>query len=63
MTEQRFDGIKIIRSTQLPVEIYNQKTKEKEVFHMIQSGDVLYVSEKLYNALIDNFKGDDNGRE
>lgn len=54
MAEKQLKGIKIIRSGNLPVEIFNEKTKEIEVFHMLQSWNTLYVSDELYQALIRN---------
>ena len=54
MTGKQLKGIKIIRSGNLPVEIFNEETKEMEVYHMLQSGNILYVSDELYQALIRN---------
>ena len=51
MTEKQFDGVKIICSGNLPVEIDNEETGETETFHMVQKEDILFVSEELYSAL------------
>lgn len=50
MTEKRFTGVKIICSGNLPVEIFNEKTEELEVFHMVQNGNTIYVSKELVEA-------------
>ena len=55
MTEKRFTGVEIIHSPHLPVEIFNEKTNEMEVFHMIQKGNTLFVSEELYTALDERY--------
>lgn len=52
-------GINIIKSNNLPVEFYNKKTKEMEIVHMVQIGDTIYVSEELFEALEEEFNGDD----
>lgn len=52
-----FKGIEIIRSGNLPVEIFNEKTKKMEIFHMIQKGNALYVSDELYQALDKRYGG------
>lgn len=52
-------GINIIKSNNLPVEFYNKKTKEMEIVHMMQIGDTIYVSEELFEALEEEFNGDD----
>ena len=44
-------GINIIKSNKLPVEFYNEKTKEKETSHMMRIGDTIYVSEELFDAI------------
>lgn len=49
MTE--YFGINIIRSRNLPVQIYNKEKDELEIFHMIQNGDTIYVSMELFKAL------------
>lgn len=51
MCKKQFDGIKIIRNSNLPVELWNEELNEMEVFHMISSKDTLYVSEELFSAL------------
>ena len=51
-------GIDIIKSNQLPIEFYNEKTKEKEISHMIQIGNTLYVSEEVFNGITEQFDGD-----
>ena len=51
-------GIDIIKSNMLPVEFYNEKTKEKEISHMIQIGNTLYVSEEVFNGITEQFDGD-----
>ena len=38
MSENIPFGVKLIRSPNLPVELFNEETKEVEVFHMIQKG-------------------------
>ena len=59
MTEnKRFNGVEIINSSNLPVEILNKKTNEIEVFHMIQQGNTLFVSEELYTSLDKRYRGD-----
>ena len=58
MTERRFTneiGVEIICNGNLPVEIYNEETKETETFHMIQNGNSLFVSEELYSELHKRF--------
>lgn len=57
MNNDNFKGIGIIRSGNLPVEIFNEKTKEMEIFHMIQKGNTLYVSDELYQALDKRYGG------
>ena len=44
-------GINIIQSNELPIKLYNRKTKEMEVIHMIPIGDTIYVSKELFNGL------------
>ena len=51
-------GINIIKSNNLPVEFYNKKTKEKEISHMMQIGNIIYVSEELFNGIKEQFDGD-----
>ena len=58
MTEKRLTGIKIVCTPNLPVEIENEETNELEIFHMMQNGNTLFVSEELGNALNERF-GDD----
>ena len=49
MTE--YFGINIIRSGNLPVQLYNEKKDKWEIIHMTQIGDTIYVSEELFKAL------------
>ena len=58
MTEKPI-GINIIQSNELPVKLYNRKTKEMEITHMIQIGDTIYVSEELFNGLAEQMNSDD----
>ena len=51
-------GIDIIKSNMLPVEFYNEKTKEKEISHMMQIGNTIYVSEEVFNGIKEQFDGD-----
>ena len=51
MTAKRFNDVEIIYTPHLPVEILNEKTNEKEVFHMRQKGNTIFVSEELYKSL------------
>lgn len=44
-------GINIIRSGNLPVQLFNEKEDKWEIVHMMQSGDVIYVSNELFRAL------------
>lgn len=48
MTENIPFCVKFIRSPNLPVELFNEETKEVEVFHMIQKGDTLFISDEFY---------------
>lgn len=47
---KRFEGIEIIRNPNLPIEIINEETNEIEVFHMVQNGNTLHVSDDLYKS-------------
>lgn len=52
MIEKReYFGINIIRSENLPLQVYNEKEDKWEIIHMTQVGDTIYVSEKLFEAL------------
>ena len=51
-------GIDIIKSNMLPVGFYNEKTKEKEISHMMEIGNTIYVSEELFNGIKEEFDGD-----
>lgn len=52
MTEKReYFGINIIRSGNLPLQLYNEKEDKWEIIHMTQIGDTIYVSNELFNAL------------
>lgn len=44
-------GINIIRSRNLPVQLFNEKEDKWEIVHMMQIGDVIYVSNELFRAL------------
>jgi len=44
-------GVEIIQTNLLPQQIMNKKTGEMEIIHMIQKGNALYVSKKLYDSL------------
>jgi hypothetical protein len=44
-------GINIIRSGNLPLQVYNEKTDKWEIIHMTQIGDTIYVSNELFKAL------------
>lgn len=45
-------GIDIIQNNNLPILIENEETGELETCHMVQKGDVIYVSKMLYSHLI-----------
>ena len=49
MTE--YFGMNIIRSGNLPVQLYNEKEDKWEIVHMIQIGNTIYVSNELFCAL------------
>lgn len=49
MTETQL--VDVIYSSNLPVEILNEETQEFEKYHMIQKGNIFYVSEELYQSL------------
>ena len=49
MTE--YFGMNIIRSGNLPVQLYNEKEDKWEILHMTQIGNTIYVSEVLFKAL------------
>lgn len=51
-------GINIIKTNKLPIEFFNEKTKEKEISHTMQIGDTIYVSEEFFKALGEELKGD-----
>ena len=51
MTEKQYGGVEIICSPQLPVKIFNMKTNEYEVFHMMPKGNTLFVSEDIFHSL------------
>ena len=51
MTEKQYGGVEIICSPQLPVKIFNMKTKEYEVFHMLQKENTIFVSEDIFRSL------------
>ena len=50
MTEKRFRGVEVICSPQLPVKIFNMKTKEYELFHMLQKENTIFVSEDIFHS-------------
>lgn len=43
--------VKVICNSNLPIEILDDETQEFEKYHMIQEGDIFYVSEELYQSL------------
>lgn len=51
MSEKQYGGVEIICSPQLPVKTFNIKTKEYEVFHMLQKGNTIFVSEDIFRRL------------
>lgn len=54
MTDNKFTiemGVEIIQTNHLPQQIKNKDTGEMETVHMIQKGNALYVSKKLYESL------------
>lgn len=55
MTE--YFGITIIRSANLPVQLYNEKEDNWEILHMTQIGNTIYVSEELFKALQSDLGG------
>lgn len=56
MLDKRVHGIDIIHNPYLPFKIVNKETKEKEIVHMFQIGDTLFVSEELFNTLKNTLK-------
>ena len=52
MTEKsEYFGINIIRSGNLPLQLYNEKEDEWDIIHMTQIGNTIYVSNELFKAL------------
>ena len=54
MTDNKFTiemGVEIIQTNLLPQRTMNKNTGEIETVHMIQKGNALYVSKKLYDSL------------
>lgn len=49
MTE--YFGINIVKSGNLPVQLYNEKKDKWEILHMVQNGDTIYVSMELFKVL------------
>lgn len=48
-------GVEVIPSNLLPYDILNEETGELIVVHMIEKGNNIYVSERLFDALEKRF--------
>lgn len=49
--KSEYFGINIIRSGNLPLQLYNEKEDEWDIIHMTQIGNTIYVSMELFKAL------------